>query len=59
MSVTDFRKEWWVDVREYYEKDGGLARTTKGCMMNAEAWQTMLDNIANAEARIDELENGA
>ena len=48
-----------MDVREYYEKDGGLHRTTKGCMMNADAWQAVLDNIANVEARIEDLENGA
>lgn len=58
VSVTDFRNEWWVDVREYYEKNGELNRTTKGCMLNAAAWQALLDNVDNAEARIEELENG-
>mgnify|MGYP001057617738 CR=1 FL=1 len=45
VTLSDYRGKWYVNVREYYSKDGELAPSSKGLSMGVEQWRTLVDNI--------------
>ncbi|KAI9736811.1 MAG: hypothetical protein M1818_005862 [Claussenomyces sp. TS43310] len=41
-AISDFKGKLYVDVRDYYEKDGVMNRTQKGIMLSVEAFTALL-----------------
>ncbi|GAB4820297.1 hypothetical protein N2152v2_007343 [Parachlorella kessleri] len=45
VTLSDYRGKWYVNVREYYSKDGELAPSSKGLSMGPEQWRTLVDSM--------------
>lgn len=41
VSISEFKKKHYVNVREYYEKDGKLAPGAKGLALDASQWANL------------------
>ncbi|CAD5124135.1 DgyrCDS12436 [Dimorphilus gyrociliatus] len=46
VSISEFRSRKYVDIREYYEKDGKTLPGKKGIALDEAAWNKLKDNIS-------------
>jgi hypothetical protein len=44
-TVSEFKGKYYVNIREYYDKDGELAPTQKGLSLNKEQWEKLEDGL--------------
>jgi len=56
ISVSVFKKRLFVNIREYYEKDGELLPGKKGIALQPEQWQALKDRIPEIDAELARLE---
>ncbi|XP_073243364.1 uncharacterized protein [Porites lutea] len=54
VSVRDFRGKLYVDIREFYEKDGEYLPGKKGISLNVEQWEKLKDLINDIDEAISE-----
>jgi len=52
-SILEFKGKRFVDIREYYEKDGEILPGKKGICLNLEQFQTILDNAAEIKEKFN------
>lgn len=45
ITVHDFKGKTYVNVREYYEKDGKVLPGKKGISLNVEQWNNLCSSI--------------
>ncbi|KAJ6645447.1 putative RNA polymerase II transcriptional coactivator [Pseudolycoriella hygida] len=45
LKVNDFKGKTYVNIREYYEKDGKVLPGKKGISLNLEQWQNFCSSI--------------
>jgi len=45
LSITSFKGRAYVNMREFYEKDGQMLPTKKGVALDINAWQVLKDNM--------------
>lgn len=45
ITVRDFKGKTYVNIREYYEKDGKVLPGKKGISLNIEQWQNLCSSI--------------
>lgn len=51
IKLTEFKNNWYLDVREFYNADGDLKPGRKGIMLTMEQWQkfkSYIDDIDEA-----------
>ncbi|RNA25207.1 Activated RNA polymerase II transcriptional coactivator p15 [Brachionus plicatilis] len=53
-SVSEFKGKKYVNIREYYEKDGKSLPGKKGISLSVEQWENLKKNIEKID---DELKN--
>lgn len=51
-SVSDFKGKRYVNIREYYEKDGKLAPTPKGVNLTLDQFKELIKIIPQLESEI-------
>lgn len=54
-TVSEFRGKLFVNLREYYEKDGNMLPGKKGIALNMENWRNLLGKLDTIEKRIQKL----
>ncbi|ELR17634.1 RNA polymerase II transcriptional coactivator, putative [Acanthamoeba castellanii str. Neff] len=52
VTVSKFRNQLKIDIREYYEKDGELLPGRKGISLNEQQWQNLKDIISEVDAAL-------
>jgi len=50
-SIFEFKGKRFVDIREYYEKDGEKLPGRKGICLNLEQFQALLDNASEIKQK--------
>lgn len=53
VTVSEFKGNWSVGVREFYESAGQLRPTKKGLNMNMEQWQKFVAGLPSLEASLN------
>ncbi|KAK7595106.1 hypothetical protein V9T40_001539 [Parthenolecanium corni] len=54
-NVSDFKGRIFVNIREYYEKDGELKPGKKGISLTAKQWQEFKEHIDDIDSKVTEL----
>jgi hypothetical protein len=52
VSVSTFKGTTYVNLREYFEKDGKTLPTKKGITLNLDAWNNLKKLIADINATL-------
>jgi len=52
VSLSTFRGKTYVDIREFYEKDGVLLPGKKGISLNMDQWETFKNLISSVDAEL-------
>ena len=52
VTITNFKKQDYVQVREYYEKDGTMAPGKNGLGLSVEQWAALQAAIPDLQAHI-------
>jgi len=45
VNINEYKGKFFVNIREWYEKDGELKPGFKGLTINKEQWQVVLDQL--------------
>ena len=53
--VKEFKNKFYVDIREFYQKDGKDLPTKKGVSMNEEVWNSLKSHISDIDAAVAKL----
>lgn len=54
-TVSEFKGKKYVNIREYYEKDGDLRPGKKGIALNQEQWTNLKRQIEDIDQALDDL----
>ncbi|XP_058830643.1 RNA polymerase II transcriptional coactivator [Topomyia yanbarensis] len=52
ITVSEFKSKLYVNVREYYEKDGKLLPSKKGISLTVPQWKKLLECADEVNAKI-------
>ncbi|CAB1120110.1 unnamed protein product [Ectocarpus sp. CCAP 1310/34] len=55
VDVREFKGKIYVDIREYYEKDGEMRPGKKGISLSTEHWEVLKENMDDINAKVEEL----
>jgi len=55
LVMHKFRGKLYIGLREYFEKDGEELPTKKGCNLNIEQWQFLMNHLNEINAQIEKL----
>ncbi|CAM9159532.1 unnamed protein product [Ectocarpus sp. 6 AP-2014] len=55
VDVREFKGKIYVDIREYYEKDGEMTPGKKGISLSTEHWEVLKENMDDINAKVEEL----
>ncbi|XP_050520062.1 RNA polymerase II transcriptional coactivator [Daktulosphaira vitifoliae] len=55
VKVRDFKGKLYVDIREFYEKDGNLLPGKKGISLTMQQWNKLLDHVEDIKDSINKL----
>jgi hypothetical protein len=53
--INEFRGRWYVDVREYYQKEGEWLPGPRGIALTAEQWKTLSGALPDLERAMESL----
>ncbi len=54
VKINQFKGRTYVDIREYYEKNGDLLPGKKGISLSTSQWQKLKTLIADIDAAVEE-----
>ncbi|KAK2163430.1 hypothetical protein LSH36_79g01016 [Paralvinella palmiformis] len=54
-TVSDFKGKKYVNIREYYEKDGDLKPGKKGIALNQEQWTNLKRQVDDIDQALEDL----
>lgn len=57
VSIRKFKGETYIDIREYYEKDGEKKPTKKGISLKPELWEKLKSHIKDIDNAIKNMKN--
>ncbi|CAH1997399.1 unnamed protein product [Acanthoscelides obtectus] len=52
VKLTEFKNNWYLDVREFYNADGDLKPSKKGIMLTMEQWQKLKNHMEDIDKAI-------
>ena len=55
VSIRKFKGQIYVDIREYYEKDGEEKPSKKGISMKPELWEKLKSRISDIDSAIKNM----
>ena len=55
VTVREFKGKVYVDIREFYEKDGKTLPGKKGISLNREQWLNLRDNIDAVDTKLNAM----
>ncbi|XP_031629371.1 RNA polymerase II transcriptional coactivator [Contarinia nasturtii] len=55
VTVSEFKGKVYVNIREYYNKDGAMVPGKKGISLTPEQWKTILERQTEINDAIKEL----
>lgn len=55
VTISKFKGQLYVGIREYYEKDGDILPTKKGCNLPLDAWEKLKESIPQIDAAVRKL----
>uniref|UniRef100_A0A7N0TX74 Transcriptional coactivator p15 (PC4) C-terminal domain-containing protein n=1 Tax=Kalanchoe fedtschenkoi TaxID=63787 RepID=A0A7N0TX74_KALFE len=54
VSVRSWQGKIWVDIRDFYEKDGKVLPGKKGITLNMDQWNILRDHIEEIDEAVSE-----
>lgn len=55
VRVRTFKGKAYIDIREYYQKDGAMLPGKKGISLSPEQWRKLLENVDGINKAVENI----
>lgn len=55
VRVRSFKGKAYIDIREYYQKDGAMLPGKKGISLSPEQWRKLLENVDGINKAVENI----